>query len=333
MFCLQLIRDAYQDGYEAHTRRAVRGVIMYNDKLLLVRSSIGDYKFPGGGVKKYEDDYIALKREITEETGYVDITVGPCIGTAFEQNIDNFRDGVMFQMDSIYYICRLNSLEKTETNLEDYEAELKFTPEFISINEAYEVNSALENKLSGDTLEELGMKATDWLDRETRVLKELRDSYVDKALWDIFDCGQLMKTADRSQVRIDGKEGHANFVTNYDKMIQRELKTRLLKIYPEAVFVGEEDEEQASIDSGMALIVDPIDGTTNFMKDYRTSCISVGITIDGELEGGIIYQPYTNEMFTAQKGKGAFCNGERISVSDSTLDDALVVFGTAPYYE
>ena len=146
-------------------------------------------------------------------------------------------------------------------------------------------------------------------------------------------CGEVMLNADRSQAIVDAKSGHANFVTTYDKLIQQMLKDGLANILPESHFVGEEDEIHKFGSKGYAFIVDPIDGTSNFIKDYRMSCISVGMTYDGEQLMGLVYNPYSDEMFTAIKGQGAYCNGESIHVSNSSIDNALISFGTAPYYD
>lgn len=149
----------------------------------------------------------------------------------------------------------------------------------------------------------------------------------------VRDCGEIMLQAKRSSEMIDAKEGHANFVTTYDRRIQQELSRRLLELLPEAVFVGEEDDIRASIETGYAFIVDPIDGTTNFIKDYHMSCISVGLTKDGAQYAGVVYNPYLNEMYTALAGEGAFCNERPIHVSEQPLSNGLVLFGTSPYYE
>jgi len=132
---------------------------------------------------------------------------------------------------------------------------------------------------------------------------------------------------------IEEKSGHANFVTAYDKKVQQELNRALLSILPEAVFVGEEEDMHASVEKGYAFVVDPIDGTTNFIKDYKTSCISVGLLKNGSQLLGVVYNPYLDEMFTAVKGEGAFLNGKRIHTTKLPLNEGIVVFGTSPYYE
>lgn len=146
-------------------------------------------------------------------------------------------------------------------------------------------------------------------------------------------CGQVMLTAKRDNSMIDEKAGHANFVTIYDKKIQELLQKELLEILPEAAFVGEEEDIHASIQKGFAFIVDPIDGTTNFIKDYQASCVSIGLTLDGAPYMGVVYNPYLNEMYTAIRSHGAYLNGKPIHVSDKPLSKGIILFGTSPYYE
>ena len=147
------------------------------------------------------------------------------------------------------------------------------------------------------------------------------------------ECAQIMLRADRSHAGVDEKAGKANLVTKYDKMVQEALQEKLLTILPEAVFMGEEEDIHASIKEGLAFIVDPIDGTNNFIKDYRCSAISVGVSKDGEPYMGAVYNPYLDEMFTAAAGQGAFLNGKEIHVSKEPLENGIVIFGTSPYYE
>ena len=159
------------------------------------------------------------------------------------------------------------------------------------------------------------------------------DSLVNEIVEAVRSCGQIILNAKRDESMVGAKQGHANFVTVYDKLVQDRLKEKLLHILPEAAFIGEEDEAHESAGQGYAFIVDPIDGTTNFIKDYRLSTTSVGLTKDGQLWIGVVYNPYTDEMFYAQTGQGAYLNGTPIHVSEEPLERGLVLFGTAPYYE
>ena len=149
----------------------------------------------------------------------------------------------------------------------------------------------------------------------------------------VRECGAIIKNADRDALIIDEKSGRANFVTEYDKRVQQKLKDGLCNIMPDAVFIGEEGETAGFSSTGKFFIVDPIDGTTNFIKDYHMSCISVALIVDGMAQIGIVYNPYLDEMFWAEKGLGAYCNEKRIHVSDEPLENGVVLFGTSPYNE
>lgn len=146
-------------------------------------------------------------------------------------------------------------------------------------------------------------------------------------------CGRIITEASRVDMHIDAKEGQANFVTEYDSKVQEILRKELLKINPEATFIGEEGEQNEFSENGKFFIVDPIDGTTNFIKDYHMSCISVALIVDGDAEIGVVYNPYSDELFWAEKGNGAFCNDKKLSVSKQPLSNGIVLFGTSPYHE
>lgn len=147
----------------------------------------------------------------------------------------------------------------------------------------------------------------------------------------VKDCGKVILNADREKMAINTKSGIADLVTEYDTKIQEMLFKGLKEILPEAKFIGEEGSADTLTSEGYAFVVDPIDGTTNFIKDYHYSAISVALLKDGVVEAGVVYNPYLNEMFSAIKGCGAFCNEKQIKVSDETLSNALVLFGTSPY--
>lgn len=149
----------------------------------------------------------------------------------------------------------------------------------------------------------------------------------------VKESSRIMLEADNIKNATSSKLGHANFVTKYDKRVQQELFEQLGSILPEAAFMGEEEVCRRYRGEGYLFVIDPIDGTTNFIKGYRASTVSVGLLKDGKPILGVVYNPYRDEMFTAEKGKGAYLNGTPIHVSEDTLSDSLVLFGTAPYYE
>ncbi len=140
--------------------------------------------------------------------------------------------------------------------------------------------------------------------------------------------GEIILNAEAFRVEV--KEGHANFVTNVDEEVQRFLIKELQKLLPGSLIIGEEQENEALTDAP-TWVIDPLDGTTNFIHNYRFSAISVALLKNSEPVAGVVYQPYTQELFYAEKGKGAYLNDAPIHVSSTPIDQALVGFGTSPY--
>ena len=147
--------------------------------------------------------------------------------------------------------------------------------------------------------------------------------------------GKIILGASKSQMHVSSKGGKSNFVTEYDDQVQEYLIERFSTLLPDAHFVGEEEGRDVFTDeckNGYTFVIDPIDGTTNFMMGYRISVTSIGLFKDGEPYIGVVYDPYSDRMFWAQKGMGAYENGVRISTSDEGLEHNLVCIGVAPYY-
>ncbi len=150
-------------------------------------------------------------------------------------------------------------------------------------------------------------------------------------------CGEIMKNAHKTKNINDcttEKEGSANFVTEFDVLVQNTLIADILAILPEAKFLAEEkDNNSTEANNGLCFVIDPIDGTTNFIHDYKASSISVGLLYEGEPVFGAVYDPYKDELFSAHKGMGAYCNGKKISVSRNDMAHSLMCFGSSPYYK
>ncbi len=126
------------------------------------------------------------------------------------------------------------------------------------------------------------------------------------------------------------KEGHYNFVTDADVAVQALIQHELSNLLPAAAFFAEEKQNNPLTDAP-TWVVDPIDGTLNFMRRRNHSAISIALLKHKRPVLGVIYNPYTQELFTAEDGKGAFCNGSSIHVSNIAFDRAMVAFGTSPY--
>lgn len=131
----------------------------------------------------------------------------------------------------------------------------------------------------------------------------------------------------RPQFGIHHKHGNYDFVTDMDIRMQELLRKSLTPIVPNAAFLSEEDLSETPAPGQLYWLVDPIDGTTNFVRDLRLSCLSVALCQDGESLFGAVYHPWGNAFYYAEKGKGAFCNGTPIHVSSNPLTEAVASFG------
>ena len=120
------------------------------------------------------------------------------------------------------------------------------------------------------------------------------------------------------------KKGSTDYVTEVDRRVEHIIFEDIKSYYPEHNFLGEESGEEIN-NSNVTWILDPIDGTTNFINGFPHYCISLCASVDGVPTHGVIIDPTRREEFSASKGKGAQLNGERIRVSDQkNLTDALL---------
>lgn len=126
-------------------------------------------------------------------------------------------------------------------------------------------------------------------------------------------------------------KGRANFVTQIDVAVQEYLRQKLQALYPEVLLLSEE-QARITVDADKAYwILDPIDGTQNFIRHTNMSAVSLGYYAHGALRFSVIYAPFTNELFHAVRGQGAYLNGQRLHVTDNKLADSLMSIGTSPY--
>ena len=129
------------------------------------------------------------------------------------------------------------------------------------------------------------------------------------------------------------KKAPKDFVTDIDTMVQETLQQGLHSLAPEIQFMGEEKDNSDLDLSKPTWILDPVDGTLNLIHGFRHSAISLALSVQKEVVLGIVYNPFSNEMFTAVRGKGAFLNGSPIHVSGCTeFSEAVCLVGTNPAY-
>ena len=148
------------------------------------------------------------------------------------------------------------------------------------------------------------------------------------------EAGNIMLQASNISAQQEEKSGDYNLVTVYDVAVQNFLFQKLRTLLPEAKFIGEEvgTDTPTPLKEGYSFIIDPIHATTNFIQGNRHSCPSIALLKDGAPYIGVVYNPYTGDVFSAQAGRGAYLNGEVIHVSCGRLEENLVGFGTSPYY-
>ncbi len=133
---------------------------------------------------------------------------------------------------------------------------------------------------------------------------------------------------------INEEKGKGNFVTKYDVAVQEHLIRALSCAFPEAVFFAEEKRDNRLTDAP-TFIIDPIDGTANFVFDLHHSGISIALCVEKKTVLAVVVNPYLDEIFYAIKGEGAYLRAKGkdrlLSVRDCSLSEALVLVGTDPY--
>lgn len=150
----------YDENMPSFRRTAARAVIQDSSRFLLIHGKYGDYKFPGGGLKKEEDLKSTLMREVTEETGYLVLpsSLRP-LGKVLERRKGEYDD--ILEMESFYFLCEVGKSRK-KRRLDAYEEEYEYKPIWISLEEAI-----LHNRQDADVMK------CPWVVRDTMVMEYL----------------------------------------------------------------------------------------------------------------------------------------------------------------
>ena len=128
--------------------------------------------------------------------------------------------------------------------------------------------------------------------------------------------GEILEGYWRSLPRgsISEKQKH-DFVTHADQESEEAIVSRIRESFPDDGFLGEEGGRRGSGDEARTWIIDPLDGTTNFIAGFPFWCVSVGVRERGEIVAGVVWDPLRRELYSAERGAGAFRNGERLRVT------------------
>lgn len=149
--------------------------------------------------------------------------------------------------------------------------------------------------------------------------------FLTTAIQAVVRAGDVMLERFGSDMRVD-KKGAIDLVTEVDVAIEREFRALVAERFPTHAVNGEEFGGSATAPDGPCWVFDPIDGTTNFAHGLPIFCSSVALEVDGVGEVAAVYDPTRKELFTAERGGGAFLNGRpmRVSAPDTLLDAVLV---------
>lgn len=144
------------------------------------------------------------------------------------------------------------------------------------------------------------------------------------------EAGQIILARDSTDIIL--KEGNANFVTPTDIAVSEYLTDSLPKLLDGSKMISEESHHNAAYQNGAVWVVDPIDGTNNFIYGFNFSVVSIGLLVDGKPTLGVIYNPYSQDVFTGIRGNGAALNGKAIHVHPyKSLSETMVLLETGSY--
>lgn len=155
---------------------------------------------------------------------------------------------------------------------------------------------------------------------------EEMEAFVSVGMEAALGAGKLIMERFRTGFSVSHK-GATNLVTEVDIAAEKFIVSRILKSFPDHSILAEENHSESARGT-YTWIIDPLDGTTNFAHGFPVFAVSIGLEIEGELEWGVVYNPNLEEVFTARRGFGAFCNGSPIRVSEvDALKDGLLTTG------
>ena len=143
--------------------------------------------------------------------------------------------------------------------------------------------------------------------------------------------GNILKQGFGSSMHIENKEGRHNLVTEWDNKSESVIIESIKAHFPDHHFLAEEGGESGEKGSGIQWIIDPLDGTVNFAHKIPIFSVSIAATFQSEVLVGAIYSPIIDELFIAEKGNGAYLNGEKLKVTETAVLDSAITATGFPY--
>ncbi|ROW01186.1 hypothetical protein VSDG_02670 [Cytospora chrysosperma] len=150
-------------------------------------------------------------------------------------------------------------------------------------------------------------------------LQEVHDNLVAIA----FEAGRMMLAANVNSISTDTKLNSVDIVTETDKAVEKHVTDRLQALYPSYLFVGEETyvAGETAITDRPTFVVDPIDGTTNFVHGFPSACISLGFAVRRRPAAGVVYNPFQDVLYTGIKGRGSYMQRNASLAARGVLQD------------
>uniref|UniRef100_A0A3B5RAB7 Inositol-1-monophosphatase n=1 Tax=Xiphophorus maculatus TaxID=8083 RepID=A0A3B5RAB7_XIPMA len=152
-------------------------------------------------------------------------------------------------------------------------------------------------------------------------MADILQNVMDHAVAVARKAGEVVREALSDDRKVMTKSSAVDLVTQTDQKVEKLIIQSVKEKFPQHRFIGEESVaagEPSILTDDPTWIIDPIDGTTNFVHAFPFVAISIGFTINKRVEVGVVYSCLEDKMFTARRGGGAFCNGEPLQVSDQT---------------
>lgn len=143
--------------------------------------------------------------------------------------------------------------------------------------------------------------------------------------------GEILRHGFGTQFAISSKEGTHNLVTEYDHRSEKAILEFIRQNVPRSRFLAEESGATGMEEPEWLWVVDPLDGTVNFAHQIPVFSVSIAAEKKGEVFCGVVFQPITHELFVAEKGRGAFLNGQRIQVSKTPVLNQAILATGFPY--
>lgn len=147
------------------------------------------------------------------------------------------------------------------------------------------------------------------------------------------EAGKIIEQGFENRDRIQAeKKGDNDFVSHIDRGAEETIIDIITQSYPDHDILGEEGGHSVDNGSEYQWVIDPLDGTTNFLRGIPRFAVSIALKKAGKLEAAVIYQPITDEFFVASRGDGASVNSRRLRVADTPVENGIITMGFVARY-